>query len=65
MFLYGAEKWKVMETEREKLAAMEMDVLRRLCKISLIERIRNERIKEMLNVKRTVLVDDLYNNNNN
>lgn len=65
MFLYGAGKWKVMETERKKLAAMEMDVLRRLCKISLTERITNERIKEMLNVKRTVLVDDLYNNNNN
>ena len=47
-----------METKRKQLASVEMDALRRSCRVSRIEIIRNETIRDMKKVKETIL-DDL------
>ena len=52
-----------MEADRKKLVVVEMDVLRKLCKVSRIEKIKNKRVKDMMKIKGTIL-DDLQKNNN-
>ena len=47
-----------MEADRKKLVVVEMDVLRKLCKVSRIEKIKNKRVKDMMKIKGTIL-DDL------
>lgn len=44
-----------METDRQKLTAIESDTIRRSCKISRIEIIRNQRIKEMIKIEIPIL----------
>jgi hypothetical protein len=45
MLTYRAETWLLKKKYRHKLLATEIDYLRRSPRISLMERIRNERIR--------------------
>ena len=47
----------MMKAERNKSAAVIMDVLRRSRRVSRVERIRNERIKDIMKIKRIILHD--------
>jgi hypothetical protein len=49
--MYGAEVWQIPNREINKILATEMDVLRRSARKSRLERITNEHIKEMMEVK--------------
>lgn len=53
--LYGAEVWRWNEADKRRVAALEMDALRRSCRISRMERIPNERIKQLMEVKETIV----------
>ena len=48
ILFFGAKGWRIMEAERMKLGTVEMDALRGSCRDSRIERIRNERIKDVV-----------------
>jgi hypothetical protein len=43
--LYGAEIWEITEVNKKKLQAFQMDFLRRSCGISILDHVRNDRIK--------------------
>jgi len=49
--VYGAEVWQNPTRETNKILSTEMDVLRRSARKSLMERIKNEHIKEIMGVK--------------
>jgi hypothetical protein len=49
--MYGAEVWQIPTREINKILSTEMDVLRRSARKSLLERIKNEHIKEIMGVK--------------
>ena len=49
--MYGAEVWQIPTREINKILSTEMDVLRRSARKSRTERIRNEHIKEIMEVK--------------
>ena len=49
--VYGAEVWQIPTREINKILSTEMDVLRRSARISRMERIKNEHIKEIMGVK--------------
>ena len=51
ILMYGAEVWQIPNREINKILATEMDVLRRSARKSRLERITNEHIKEMMEVK--------------
>jgi hypothetical protein len=48
--MYGAELWQIPTREINKILSTEMDVLRRLARISRMERIKIEHIKEIMGV---------------
>jgi hypothetical protein len=50
--VYGAEVWQIPTREINKILSTEMDVLRRSARKSRMERIKNEHIKEIMEVKR-------------
>ena len=49
--MYGVEVWQIPTRQINKILATEMDVLRRSARKSRIEKIKNERIKEIMGVK--------------
>jgi hypothetical protein len=49
--VYGADVWQIPTRETNKFLSTEMDVLRRSARKSRMERIKNERIKEIMGVK--------------
>lgn len=51
---YGAECWQITKKFKNKLQALEMDHLRRSCRISRLEHIPNARIRELTGVKSTI-----------
>jgi len=51
ILVYGAEVWQIASREINKILSTEMDVLRRLTRKSSMERIKNEHIKEIMEVK--------------
>ena len=53
---YGSEVWTITKHTRTKLMTAEMDFWRRLARVSRCEKIRNEVIKDRMNVK-NVIVD--------
>lgn len=53
--LYGAEIWQLPEQQKRKLRALEMDFLRRAAAISRMEKIRNERVKEIMNLHHDII----------
>ena len=58
ILLYGVVGWRIMKAKKNKLVAVEMDILGRSCRISRIKRIINERIMDMMKINETTL-DDL------
>lgn len=52
---YGSETWELNKRDKERLLALEMDFWRRSSGISRIERVRNERIREIMEVEGTIL----------
>jgi hypothetical protein len=52
---YGAETWTIKQKHRCKLLATEMDYLRRLARISWMDRIRNETIRTKMGMKKDIL----------
>ena len=52
---YGAETWKFNKNLESKLMLMEMDILRRSARYSRLEKIRNNFIREKMNITNSVL----------
>jgi hypothetical protein len=52
--LYGAEIWEITETNKKKLQAFQMDFLRRSCGISRSDHVRNVRMKEIMDLDKTI-----------
>lgn len=52
---YGAEVWELNKRERDRLLALEMDFWRRSSGISKLEHVRNERIRDIMGVKRNII----------
>jgi hypothetical protein len=48
VIIYGAEIWDGNRKKRKKLLATEMDYLKRSCRKTRLDRIRNETITEMI-----------------
>ena len=57
--MYGAEVWQIPNSEINKILATEMEVLRRSARKSRLERITNEHIKEMMEVKEDLDIIDI------
>ena len=51
ILVYGAELWQIPTREINNILSTEMDVLRRSARKSRMERIKNEHIKEIMEVK--------------
>jgi ribosomal protein L10 len=49
--MYGAEVWKIPTREINKILSTQMDELRKSVRKSRMERIKNEHIKEIIEVK--------------
>ena len=52
---YGAQTWKFNKNLELKLMSMEMDFFRRSARCSILEKIRNNVIREKMNIKNSVL----------
>lgn len=46
---YGSENWQLTSKDRRSIGATEMDFLRRACRVSRLEHIRNEEIRRKTN----------------
>ena len=53
--LYGCEAWTLRKEEENMLLVFEMTALRRIMGVSLLDKIRNEVIRERLGVKETIV----------
>ena len=53
--LYGAETWRLTENNKRRVEATEMDVLRRCCRISRKDRIRNVTVRQQIGLEETVI----------
>jgi hypothetical protein len=51
--LYGAETWRLTENNKRRVEATEMDVLRRSCRISRKDGIRNVTIRQQIGLEET------------
>jgi len=54
--LYGCESWTISSSCKRRLEAMEMWCYRRMARISWVKRISNERVLEMVDIERSLLV---------
>ena len=54
--MYGCETWMLSARARKSLNVFEMKGLRAICKLRRIDRIRNDRIREMCKWKRGLVV---------
>lgn len=52
--LYGAEAWRWRVADKRRLEFVEMDALRRSCRISKLKRICNTRIKKIKHMEETI-----------
>ena len=52
---YGAEVWEMTESLRGKLLSMEMGFWRRCCRLTLMDKIRNNEIRERIGVGITII----------
>jgi hypothetical protein len=53
--LYGAETWEITEANKNKLQAFQMDFLQRSCGISRLDHVRNDRIKEIMDLDKMII----------
>ena len=52
---YGVETWELNKKEKNRLLSLEMDFWRRSSRHSKLDHIRNERIREEMDVEGTIL----------
>lgn len=52
---YGSETWELNKKDRQKLLSLEMDFWRRSARISRLDHIRNDRIREIMKVEQTII----------
>lgn len=52
--LYGAAVWDVSQMNKRKMMVTEMDFLRRSCRRSRLERVRNETIRAEMDIGRSI-----------
>ncbi|KAJ9581815.1 hypothetical protein L9F63_003884 [Diploptera punctata] len=55
MMTYGAEGWTLVEGQKTKILAVEMDGIRRSARVSRLERRRNEEVRQMMDMEETVV----------
>jgi len=53
--LYGAETWRLAENNKRRMEATEMDGLRRSCRISRKDRIRNVTVRQQIGLEETII----------
>ena len=54
--IYGSEMWVLQKKNKRKMNAVEMRSLRRICGVSLADRIRNEEVHRMAGTSEDVTV---------
>ncbi|XP_045464765.1 uncharacterized protein LOC123674005 [Harmonia axyridis] len=54
---YGSETWRLTERNKRRIEAPEMDALRRSARISRMRRIRNQEVRNQLEVEGTIMDD--------
>jgi hypothetical protein len=52
--MFGAKAWDINSKNRNKLLAVEMDYLRRSCRRTKLDRISNETIREITDIKKDI-----------
>lgn len=52
---YGAEVWELTEQLKKRLLAAEMSFWRRCCRLTLMDKVRNEEIRERMNIQTTII----------
>lgn len=57
---YGSEVWTLNKSLKDKIAATEMMYWRRCCKVTLMDRIRNDDIRERMNIDKplTTIIEE-------
>lgn len=63
ILMHDAETWKLTQADKKKITAVEMNELRRLCRMPRRNQIRNVRIREMMGTEQTV-IEDIQKRNN-
>ena len=53
--LYGSETWRLTENNKRRVEATKMDALRRSCRVSGKERIRNVTIRQQIGLEKTII----------
>lgn len=53
--LYGSETWRLTERTKKMIEATEMDALRRSARISRIDRVRNDDVRQLMKIEDTVI----------
>jgi hypothetical protein len=53
--LYGSETWRLTENNKRRVEATEMDAMRRSCRISRKDRIRNVTIRQQIRLEETII----------
>ena len=56
--MYGTKAWRFNVENKRKLNTVEMDAVHKSCRISKSQRVRNEKIREMMG-KPTYLAQDV------
>ena len=46
ILMYGSETWEMTKRDQQRINAVEMDFLRRSCRVSRVDRVRNSEIRE-------------------
>ena len=59
--LYGSETWRLTENSKRRAEATEMGALRRSCRISRKDRIRNVVIRQQIGVEETIIKEIAQN----
>lgn len=52
---YGSEVWELTQKNRRRLLTIQMDFLRRSCRISRLHHIRNDEIKDKMEIKKDII----------
>lgn len=52
---YGCEVWTMKQDDKRRIEAVEMDYLRRSSRISKLERVRNEEIRNIMSAQETII----------
>jgi hypothetical protein len=53
--LHGSDTWRLTENDKRRVEAAEMDALRRSCRISRKDRIRNVTIRQQIGLEETII----------